>query len=220
MPRDEWYRRTTWTDADAADFRRRLNRARYRAQYLCIQASALQATGSPDLAHVALELANEMVARYPEPFHLGSAHLTRARCFIAIGAISDAVSAFRQSFAAQREMPNIHTNAYLPFAWTVGRLRLSDYYADALAVMEEFFTPSDLMFPNDRYAYFGALAFLAEGLGDLDGASRWAANALVGAVETASPFPRHRSEGLVCDPMPDTHLRLQQLAEKSLPPAS
>ena len=43
------------------------------------------------------------------------------------------------------------------------------------------------------YMYFGALAFISEGLGDATGAARWAQDALKSAATTSSPFPRHRS---------------------------
>ena len=212
MSRSDWFRRTTWTDKDAYEFHSRLQRSRGRAQYLCIQASTLLETHAPELVAPALELIQDMLAKYPDPFFLARAHLTRAKCLLALDRLPDAIEAFRESFAAQRVMPNNHVNAYLEFAWTVGRLRLSNYFAEALAAIKEFWTPEDMEFPAGVYTYFGALAFISEGLGDAAGAARWAQDALKAAAATSSPFPRHRKVGLVRAADNEVTTRLQYLA--------
>ena len=219
MARNDWYRRTTWTPADAEAFQTRLRRSRQRAQHLCIQARTLLDAGSAELAQSALTLIDQMLAEHPEPFFLSGAHLTRAECLLALGDIEEAIAAFRASLAAQRAMPNVCVNAYLPFAWTVGRLGLTEHFDEVLDAMEEFRDPADLAFPANAYLYFGALSFIADRLDDRAGAALWAHRALRSASTSVGPFPRHPGLGLVEQPDSDIQARLWKIASGNAAPA-
>lgn len=208
----DWFRRTTWTTADEADFFARFRRSRSRAQHLAIQAATLKETGDPSLAGPALRLADQLVAEYPEPFFLAGAHLTRAGVLLRLGRIGEAVEAFRASLAARRALPNVIDQAFLEYAWTVGRLGLREHFDEVLAVLEEFTRPTDLAFPANAYKYFGALAFISHHLGSPGDAKRWATNALRAASEGEGPFPRHRDVGIVKYPDPEAHEALWRLA--------
>jgi len=98
---DEWYRRTTWTKDDQADFEARLARARKqnRAQYLLIQASYLMEAANRKLTSAALELLNRMLAEYPSDVQVAQAHTQRAECHIQLGEVDKAIEAFRSALA-------------------------------------------------------------------------------------------------------------------------
>ena len=76
MSKVEWFRRTTWTAADAADFAAHLKRSRsdfHKAQYLRIQAGHLHAVGVPELTAVALGLLGQLVTDWPSESQLSIA---------------------------------------------------------------------------------------------------------------------------------------------------
>jgi hypothetical protein len=55
----DWFRKTSWSETDQADFFARLKRSRgasNKAQYLRIQASHLEGVGSPGLLRASLTL--------------------------------------------------------------------------------------------------------------------------------------------------------------------
>ncbi len=189
----------------------RLGRSKRRAHHLRIQAWTLLETGEPALTHAALDLITELVDKYPEPFELASAQLLRAQCLVRLERLPEAIEAFRASFAAQRTMPNVHIDAYLDFAWLVGTHDLRAHYDEALSVMQEFFE-SSVALPAILYRYFGALAFITQGLGDRESAARWAKNALEAAATQTSPFSRHPGLGLVQSPDASLLARLQSIA--------
>ena len=69
MGRHDWYRRTTWSQTDREAFHARLKRSRSeegKAQYLRIQALHLQETGDPERIAAAVELLDELLAKYPD----------------------------------------------------------------------------------------------------------------------------------------------------------
>ena len=130
---DEWYRRTTWTKDDQADFEARLARARKRsrAQYLRIQASHLMEADNPQLTSAALELLNRMLAEYPSDIEVAQAHAQRAECYIRLGEVDNAIEAFRSALAKEREFPNVRTTAWLDFGWLVIERGLPELYDEA-----------------------------------------------------------------------------------------
>jgi hypothetical protein len=91
---------------------------------------------------------------------------------------------------------------------------LRAYYDEALSVMQEFFDPCAAL-PTVLYRYFGALAFITQGLRDQLYAARAAKNALEAAATQTSPFARHPGVGLVQSPDPRILARLQTLAASS-----
>jgi hypothetical protein len=212
-PRD-WYRRTTWSASDEQDFLARLKRARRKAQYLVLQASALIDTGDRKLAAVGLQLIDRMLNEHPDAFFLSNAHLRRAEALVRLGRSEDAVFAFRDALAARRALPNVINYAYIEFAWTVARLGLRPSFDEVLAALEEFRQPDDLSFPVNAYRYAGALAFIMADRGDPTAARNQARLALKAIADETGPFSRHPDFGVV-DPSridPAAHHRLRSLA--------
>ena len=97
MKKPEWYRRTTWTPDDKADFEAHLKRSRtsfHKAQYLRIQAVHLQQVGTDSMLHAAMELLDRMIRDYPEASQLSSAWQQRGQCLVDLGRHHDAIEAF------------------------------------------------------------------------------------------------------------------------------
>lgn len=212
----DWFRRTTWSEVDRAEFFERLKRARgsgSKAQYLRIQALHLQQVGEPACLRAALELLQLMVADYPEAIQLAQAHKQRAECLIAVGERDSGLLAYRDSLDAERKLPNVRTDAYIGFGELVMELGREDFYREVLDVMNEFGT--DEPFPIQRYRSFAVRALAYEQLGQLQEARRCAESALDAAAATESPFRYHRRLGLVANQDTDVHGRLVALAGRA-----
>jgi tetratricopeptide (TPR) repeat protein len=213
MGASEWFRRTSWTADDQADFANRLKRARTasgKAQYLRIQAHHLHEVGTRELNDAALGLLDRMLAEYPEPTEISTAHMQRAECLIDLGRPDDALDAYRQSFEVRRRVPNWANDAHLGFGGLVVALKRDDLYDSALAALNEF--ALDLTFPVDRYRAATIRALIADERGDASTAREWARRALEAAAKVESPFARHRKLGLVRSVEPDVYERLKRLA--------
>src|SRR5690349_9374034 len=91
MSNNEWFRRTTWSDADRVDFSARLKRSRgagNKAQYLRIQAGHLA-----DVGHhaAAIELLDQLLAEFPERVELAQAHAQKAKSLADLGQFAAAI---------------------------------------------------------------------------------------------------------------------------------
>ena len=120
MGRHDWYRKSSWSDEDQADFFRRLARSRSgRNQYLLIQAGCLRSAG---YAEPALRLIEQYFTEFPanDLFHVGGT-LQKAQCLEALGRIDEAEEAYLATVAEQRQVPNYITSVYTDFPWFVVR---------------------------------------------------------------------------------------------------
>lgn len=216
MGKIDWYRRTSWTAADQADFAARLARSRtvlHKAQYLRIQALHLHQVGTPELTAAALRLLEQLVTKFPDSSQLALAQEKRGQCLIDLGRSEEAIAALREAIEAQRAHPNIHTHAHLDYAELVLSLRREELYETAWSLLDEFGYESP--FPADRYRIAAVWAQFLEYRGDLTAAARWAEKAVSAAGLRESPFARHRCLGLVGDIDPDIWSRLTRLAALS-----
>jgi hypothetical protein len=107
-------------------------------------------------------------------------------------------------------MPNVIDNAWLEYPLTIARRRARDRYQRALDVLNEFVSPTALVFPIQEFQYFATLALISAEEGDRKGASRWARNALTAATKQA-PFSRHPDVGLVGMTDADLQIEVEQL---------
>ena len=213
MTAAKWFRRTTWSPADAADFGARLERSRsafHRAQYLRIQAAHLHEAGTHPLAEAAFGLLDQLLAEWPDESQLSSAHMQRAGCLIDLGRPEEALAAYQAALAARRVSPNFGNDAHHGFAELAVALRRDDLYDEALAALAEF--ARDEPFPAQHYRGAAVRAMIADRRGDRAAAATWAHAALAAAAETAAPFPRHRTLGLVRATDPEVLARLRELA--------
>ncbi len=200
MSKTDWYRRETWTSDDRREFFSRHKRAHEhnKPQYLRIQAWHLEQTGKPELINAALELLNLMIEKYPSPIQLASAHHQRATCLEAIRRHDEAIEAYRDAMQAQREFPNVKTNAALDFGMFAVRHRHAMLYDEVLATLEEFI--EDLRFPYEQYQFNAILAMIASHDGDNLEAKRCARRAMAAYARKDSGLRYHPRVGLVTEP--------------------
>jgi tetratricopeptide (TPR) repeat protein len=215
--RDDWFRRTTWTVEDRAAFTARLGRSRttfHKAQYLRIQALHL-AEAEPPLHEGALELLDQLLRDYPDPFEVPQARQQRAASLAATQRRDEAIEEYRRALAAEASVRSVRVSAYVEFAELVLEDGRRELYAEALGAITERSDPGGEPFPVMRYRAETAAAFLSEELGDLDAARVHAALALAAAAQTQSPFRYHRDLGVVRSIATDVQARLWRLAGRS-----
>src|SRR5947208_1540607 len=185
---DDWFRKTTWNEADRAEFFARLRRARgafHKAQYLRIQARHLQQTGQRESVSAALELLDLLLADYPEPTQLASAHLQRGESLCVLGDRNGGLAAHRDALAAERRFRGVKTEAYLGFGELVLELERVDLYQEVLSILDEF--GGAAVFPVQQYRAAAVRALVFERLGRIEEAREFAERAIDAAAATESP---------------------------------
>src|SRR5262245_26694906 len=108
MARDDWFRRTTWSEHDREEFLRRNRRSRgdfRKAQYVRVQAVTLCATEDPSLVRAALDL---LVEQY-FPFYVhcpdcAGAYCCAAECCELLGRVDEAVEFYRTALLRERRL--------------------------------------------------------------------------------------------------------------------
>jgi tetratricopeptide (TPR) repeat protein len=210
MARDDWFRRTTWTEHDRSDFFERLKRCRGndgKAQYVRIQADHL---AEAEEIRGAVELLETLFADYPEKLQLAQAHAQMAECRIALGQSAAALNEYRKALAAEKELPAARTLIWLEFPWFVARHGMQEFYPEARHFLE--WGERKTSFPIEEYKLAVVEAFMAADEGNRDAARRFAKIALVAAERTHSGFRYHAKLGLVNRQLPDVQKRLEKLA--------
>jgi tetratricopeptide (TPR) repeat protein len=207
----DWYRCTDWNEESEREFFRRLKRARHqKPQYLVLQAGVLISTGRPELAATALNLIELFVQAHHKPGFASGAFHTKAQALLILQRWEEAFQAFEDALAARRAMPNVIDNTWLEYPLTIARRRVRGRYQRALEVLNEFVSPTALVFPIQEFQYFATLALISADEGDRDAARRWASNALAATAKQA-PFSRHPDLGLVGMTDADLQIALEQL---------
>lgn len=212
MSKPEWFRRRTWTDADRVDFNARLNRARgaeSKGQYLRIQAWHLAEAGQHEGA---LELLERLFAEFPQKGELAQGHSQKAASLAELGRVEAAVEEYRAALQAQRDYPQVGTNAWLDFGWLVVEKELTALYEEASAVLQEFREDGGIQFPASEYRYSAIQALLAEARGERSAASEFARKALAEAEKKESGLRYHPGVGLVGSERNTFESRLRKLA--------
>lgn len=197
MSKLEWYRRSTWSDADRDDFNSRLKRSRgagSKAQYLRIQASHL---AEANHHAAAIELLDRLLAEFPEKMELALAHSIKAQSLAKLGHTDAATQEYRQALQAERAFPCIQTNAWLDFGWLVVEKQLTNYYEEVTGVLQEFKGAGDSMFPVIEYRYAAIQAILADARGEKAQAREYALRAIAEAEKDQSGLRNHPTLGLV-----------------------
>lgn len=213
MAKIEWFRRTSWTERDAAEFDDRLARSRggdRKAQYLRIQAVHLFETGDLCLTRVALGLIDRLLAEFPDPFQLAPALSLRAEALVDLGRPDEALETYARALAARRAFPQVGDDGYIGYAELILALRRQELYDAALEALDEF--ADSVQFPVQEFRVAACRALIASDLGDSNTARRRAREALEAAAKSESPFRYHRKLGLVRGVDPLAFQRLQSLA--------
>jgi len=211
MGNRDWFRHETWTDEIEAEFRAKLARARAQGpQYLKIQAGLL-ANRHPQIA---LRLIDEYFET-GDRFFVADAHCVRAKAFVSIGKIDDALAAYRNALEWEETHPNYISVARMQFPKLVAEAGRRDLYDLALNVLTERFRIDEHRFHDLRYFWNGANAPIASDLGRMAEAREFAERALRAAKETRPPFPRHPTIGLVQQTDDDFGQRVKRIARAS-----
>jgi hypothetical protein len=209
--RDDWYRKTSWSKSDAAEFELRLSKSRgQRTQYLSMQAGHLAGTGKARLAAPAIALANRYLEEAPGGFFEVSALLSIANANATLGNTSDALKAYRAAVKVESSKRTIRCLANLQYAWYAVSNGVAAEYNEVLEAMESM-EDSDLVFPLHQYKFFASLALIAKERSDDQYARRMARNALE-AEARAAPFARHKDVGIVKNIEPFIQEQIRQLA--------
>jgi tetratricopeptide (TPR) repeat protein len=212
MSKTEWFRRSTWTDADRQEFHARLNRscqASNKAQYLRIQALHLAESGHPEAA---IELLDQLFVEFPESIDIAQAHVQKAASLAKLGRTEAAIEEYRAALQAQRDRPNVQTNAWLDFGWFVVERALTGLYDEVAMLLEEFRENGGLSFPANEYRYAAIQALLADGHADMPRAREFAKKALAEAAKDHSGMRYHPMLGLVGAERSRFESRLRTLA--------
>jgi tetratricopeptide (TPR) repeat protein len=215
--RHEWYRRTTWSEADQDDFRARLERSRTagaRVQYLRIQALYLEGAG---LVEAAIELLREVLREYPESIEVALAHLQMATCHEKAGRIDNAVLELRRALSAEAKRPNAQISAWLEFGRIVVEHGRPDLFDEFLNLLEERAQDprrfaADLAFPAKQYLLNACLAVIFDIRGEDRLAREHARNALAAGDAKHSGFRYHSTVGLLEDTNTPLYRRISALA--------
>lgn len=212
MSKVEWFRRTTWSDADREDFNAHLKRSRgagNKAQYLRIQGFHLAEAGHHSAA---IELLDRLFAEFPQAIELAQAYAQKAASLAKLGDLESAIHEYRAALQSEREFPNVRTNAWLDFGWLVVERELTDHYDEVTRVFQEFHKDAGLKFPAIEYRYAAIQAFLADARGESAQARIFAKQALAEAAKNHSGLRYHPTVGLVGSERSTFENRLRTLA--------
>lgn len=199
MHKDDWFRSSSWDEADQTLFQQKLARARgadSKSQYARIKALSLQQTKEPAKIRAAIGLLEHILAEWPDVFDTSSVLLQLAECAELEGRLDDCLRYYADVFNSQRKRPGLKTQAHLNYGWLVICHPFPDHYEQALAILDEFHgvTP----FPVDVFRASTIRAVILSRSGrELDRAAELAATALTAARMTEAPLRYHPKLGIV-----------------------
>jgi len=212
MKKTEWFRRTTWSDADREDFNAHLSRSRgagNKGQYLRIQAAHLAEAGHHAAA---IELLDRLFAEFPQKIELAQAHTQKADSLAKLGEVEPAIQEYRTALQTERDFPNVRTNAWLHFGCFVVERQLTGLYEEVLQVLREFREDGGLTLPLVQYRYAVVQALIADDRGEKARAREFAQQALAEAAKDHSGLRHHPTVGLVGSERNTLENRLRALA--------
>ena len=186
MGRDDWFRRTTWTEQDQRDFFERNARGRgadRKAQYIRIQAVTLLKTGRPELIRSALILFELMLKDYPDALDVAPALTGAGECNELLGAVDSAIAYYRRALDRERARPGWRTGAAYRLAKLAVESKNWPACAEAIEAMESH---GDPVFPSQAYYRHGATAALMDSRGDPATARQFAVMALEASAVRAT----------------------------------
>jgi tetratricopeptide (TPR) repeat protein len=211
----DWFRRPTWDESDQVDFFAHLSRSRgvaYKAQYLRIQASHFETSGSLDLIRVALILLEKILIEFPAENELAVTYYQKASCLAKLGRIGEAAICYRLAIETESKLPRWGTRAYISFGRLVAENGLTDLFDEALEMLDEF-KRKGIEFPRDVYEKAGIRAIIAAQRKETERAKGFAAIALDAASKTHSGFRYHPGIGLVKDKETQFYVSVEAIAQ-------
>ena len=208
----EWYRKTTWTPANAEDFETRLMRSRgvyNKSQYLRIQATHLQRASPPNY-DAAIRLLDRVLNEWRDDSQVASALLQKAECLDATATFSAALPYYREGFAFERTHPGWRTSVWIILPWRIVKEKRIDLYDEALDAIS-FGSGSGVAFAVDQYRLNVVEAIIRKQKGDDVLARSFAKDAYEAAGYTHSGFRYHKDVGLVREIEPWAKIELDRI---------
>jgi tetratricopeptide (TPR) repeat protein len=196
----DWYRRTTWTTADQAEYFAKLKRARdsSRPRYLVIQASNLAGTADPTLLDGAETLIKILFADYPDDKFNRSAGLEVLGDIYRLRQVYDtAMVYYKKSIDFEHEYPNVRSNAFLQFSELAVKLNKREFYPFVEALLSERL--EHYPFPIYKYKIYSLLSVINKANGHNAKASELAELAEKFAALQTSGFRYHPTVGVVTE---------------------
>lgn len=211
MPKDDWYRKTTWTNDDAKDFFAQLACSQtdiHRAQYLKIQALTLKDAKQYDAA---LELVEVAIEKFPTR-EMTQLRKLRAECLWALGLREQSLGAYRSAFQAQREQRNALCSVALAFAETFHDVDDGAHRSELLELLREEVAQPESFGPFLGFRYALIFTRLLAGLGHMNAAAKWADRALSAQRAEISGLRHYKSVGWASGVDEGTEIWLRRLA--------
>lgn len=213
MGRHDWYRKTTWTEADRMDFWQHFKRARAahsKSQYLRIQAHYLADTYPEE----ALELLDTILKDFPAAFDVAAVELQRGKILLRLGNTVQGLKAMEKSLEREKAFPNVQTQAWAAYGMAVVRNKRIDLYDVVEKLVLERI--GKMLFPMERYEANVILALISHHRGNADDAVKQARAALKETGVAHSGFRYHADVGLVTDPDQEVLQKIKELAGENL----
>lgn len=209
----DWYRKKEWTPEASREFERQLSRSRsQKSEYLRIQALTLADSLNEESANSAIDLARRFLSLKESGVGVAQMHAAIAKAYSTLGNAPEAIKEYKEALKAELKWPNSRGYHYLDFAWFVVTHEHSSEYEEALLYINSNKQDQDLIFPENQYRYFGALALIAAAQGDMSRAQDMAKNSLSAKTKKRGPFEHLPFLGLVKSDKDKTHARLKDLA--------
>lgn len=169
MTDHDWYRKTTWTKKDKADYFERFNRSRSdqsKVQYLHIQALYLINTQKASLARPALELL-KLALQFKNEGFMPLIYYEMADAYKIIGDKKQIIESFRTAVYWEKYGHSMGTEAGKEYATYIVENSLGEYYDEALDAMEH--RQKDLLPIYDEYfVYHAVRAIIFDRRGEKD----------------------------------------------------
>lgn len=204
MSREDWYRNTEWNSEVAEAYFTKLKRARSKDQYLRIQANYL----TSKYPEVALELLDQYFA-LKEPFDYAQAYCDKAKAYISIGNIQEAIKAYESALEQEAAGIGVKTEAYIQLPMLFAEYNLLEHYHRGIELLEK--NIERLTFPVDHFRWHAAMAIFKMNLGNMEEASKQAGLALEAAQIKKSGFSFHQNLGLVGEDYADLVRKLREI---------
>jgi hypothetical protein len=157
-------------------------------------------------------LLDRLLAEFPQEIESAQAHAQKGDSLARLGQLECAIHEYRAALQAQRDFPNVQTNAWLNFGWLVVERQLTDYYDEVSQVLEAFRKEGGLKLPATEYRYAAIQALLADARNEKARAREFAKQALAEAAKDHSGLPYHPTVGLVGSEHATSANRLRTLA--------
>jgi hypothetical protein len=203
MGREDWYRRTSWAEAERGFFEEKLRRARRasRAGYLRVQGTLLTESSDESVRAAGRELLFRAIEDHADdnPLEGNWARANLARALAREGLLEDAERWYRECAHHQEAGGyGLNTDCHLGLAEVLLRRASADATAveQAAAALDMASELNPPLFHADAWRFSAALARLAAARGDAERAREWATRALEVADIDEPQVPRHPNVGL------------------------